>query len=59
MVYYLVNRDLPEKGLQLYLKALEIDPNNTQAIKGSAFCYRRLGKTDKAQEMLNRLPAGQ
>jgi tetratricopeptide (TPR) repeat protein len=44
-----------EKAQEFYLRALEVDPNNTHVRTDLASSYRSLGETDKALEELNKV----
>ncbi len=44
-----------EKAKEFYLKALEVDPNNTHVRTDLASSYRSLGETDQALEELNKV----
>ncbi len=44
-----------EKAKEFYLKALDVDPNNTHVRTDLASSYRSLGETDQALEELNKV----
>lgn len=48
-------QDLPGKAIQLYTKALELDPNNAYALSGQGRSYVRKGAVSRAEANLANL----